>query len=61
MDGEIANQGKMIGELHVRYFKAIHLDLAAMQDEIKLLARAAARIGREALNVGAGQPGRLGE
>ena len=49
MDGEIANQRQMIGELHVRYLEAIHLDLRAVQNEIELLARAAARIGGQAL------------
>src|ERR1700730_10625763 len=51
----------MIGELDVGYFESIHLDLAAGQDEIQLLARAAARIGRQAVEVGAGQSGRLSE
>src|SRR5277367_2690509 len=51
----------MIGEMHVRYGEAIHLDLAAMQNEIKLFARAAARIGGQAVQIGAGQAGRLSE
>src|ERR1700692_839132 len=51
----------MIGELDVGYFKAVHLDLGAVQDEIQLLARAAARIGRQTMEIVAVQSGRLGE
>src|ERR1700686_4585806 len=61
MDREVADQRQMIGELNVRNRKAIHLDLAAVKDEIKLFARAAARIGGQAVQVGAGQSGRFSE
>jgi len=61
VDREVANQRQVIGELNVGYFKAIYLDLGAVEDEIKLLARAAARIGRQAVEIGTGQSSRLGE
>ena len=51
----------MVGELHIRNFEAIHFDLVAVQNEIKLFAGAAARVGRQAVQIGAGQSRRLRE
>jgi hypothetical protein len=44
VDRKIANQGQMVGKLYVRYFKPIHLDAGAVQNEVELLAGAAAGI-----------------
>src|SRR5882724_8530390 len=51
----------MIGELNVGYTTLFRSDLRTVQDEIQLFARAAARVGRQAVEIGATQSGRLGE
>src|SRR5258708_39665492 len=44
VDGKIANQGQRVGKLYVRYFKPIHLDSRAVQNEVEFLAGAGAGI-----------------